>query len=88
MAYIVGIISDKEAETLKARGWDLEEAPEELRPVDHQIPEGYQCKMVFVDNGMFDIMSGPDWDTEEFVIESNITEAEVKENVTSLLQRK
>lgn len=63
MAYVIGILSRIELNTLKHRGWDLEEPPKELIPKD--IPKDYVCKMVFVDTSMFDVMSGPDWDTGE-----------------------
>ena len=66
MAYIVGILSPDEEATLTRRGWEVEAAPKDLVPEDERTPE--QCaryRMVWVDQSMFDIMSGPDWDTDE-----------------------
>jgi hypothetical protein len=66
MAYVVGLLSDEEEQTLKARGWELEPAPVELVPTDPPTfaPDDYKSrfKMVWVDASMFDVMSGPDWE--------------------------
>ena len=66
MAYVVGLLTEEEEQTLKTRGWELEPAPAELVPTDPPTlaPDDYKCrfKMVWVDAGMFDIMSGPDWE--------------------------
>ena len=69
MAYVVGLLTEEEEQTLKARGWELEPAPAELVPTDPPTfaPDDYKSrfKMVWVDATMFDIMNGPDWDKED-----------------------
>lgn len=60
MAYIVGLLNPKEEKELKRRGWTLEEAPKELIPED--TTPGMQMWMVWVDNNMFSVMDGPDWE--------------------------
>ncbi len=66
MAYIVGLLTEEEERTLKARGWDLEAAPRELNPHEPStsVADDYpsRFRMVWVDASMFEIMSGPDWD--------------------------
>lgn len=62
MAYIVGLLNVEEEAELVRRGWQVEKAP----PIDFdtggpsQSPE--RMRMVWVDQDMFNIMSGPDWD--------------------------
>lgn len=60
MAYIIGLLTPEEEKELEERGWELEEAPKELGP-EKDIP-GKVMKMVWVDSGMVDMMSGPDWE--------------------------
>lgn len=55
MAYIIGILSEQERAELKRRGWELEDAPEELTRGE----DPSQFAMVFVGTNMFDIMCGP-----------------------------
>ncbi len=62
MAFIVGLVSPEEEIELIARGWELEEAPEELRPTSDNYDKRMKCRMIFVDANLFDIMSGPDWE--------------------------
>ena len=62
MAYIVGILTATEEAELKRRGWEVEEAP----PIDfgtgtRSLPSK-PMRMVWVDQDMFKIMDGPDWD--------------------------
>lgn len=85
MAYVCGLLTREEKETLERRGWDIESGPIELLPdpehaqplaligpdsayfvVDNQI----WC-MVWVDSDMFQIMSGPDWKSEEILGSQN-----------------
>jgi len=63
MAYIVGLLTKDEADQLEARGWKLESPPAGLIPDDMPLEDRGRMKMVFVDASMFEIMSGPDWDT-------------------------
>ena len=69
MAYIVGYLTKEEADELERRGWELEPPPAELVCDDDYVDEremnGYRMRMVWVDNSMFDIMNGPDWDKGE-----------------------
>ena len=55
MAWIIGGVTPQEAEELKRRGWTIDN-PNTLGafPTDNVA--------VFVDNDMFKIMSGPDWE--------------------------
>lgn len=62
MAYIIGLLTKEEEEALKARGWEIETPPKELEP---DIPsDTSRLCMIWVDANMFDVMSGPDWDTK------------------------
>lgn len=62
MAYIVGFLSLQEEAELKRRGWTVEQAPN----VDFETGTPSHCphplRMVWVDQNMFTIMDGPDWD--------------------------
>jgi hypothetical protein len=61
MAYIIGYVTPGQEQELIRRGWELESPPEELIPdCDKEARKRY--KMVWVDNDMYSIMSGPDWD--------------------------
>jgi hypothetical protein len=64
MAYIIGLLTAAEAAELKRRGWELEPAPKEMVPAE-PLEEGDSIQMVYVDNDMFAVMSGPDWDKGE-----------------------
>jgi hypothetical protein len=72
MAYIIGLLTEAEVSTLRRRGWQPEPPPAELTPTsdeqatrDYGLTEKHQMWMVWADSGMFEIMSGPDWDTKE-----------------------
>jgi hypothetical protein len=62
MAYIIGLLSAEEEAELKRRGWTVEQAPN----VDFDTGESSNfprsMRMVWVDQDMFKIMDGPDWD--------------------------
>jgi hypothetical protein len=60
MAFIIGWVSEREAEELKKRGWGLEEPPEELKHCNNS-PE-FRYVMVYVNTDLFQIMNGPDWE--------------------------
>lgn len=65
MAYIIGALSEEEEATLVKRGWEVEDPPQELVPAPEPGEEPMRIRMVWVDASMIDIMSGPDWDTDE-----------------------
>lgn len=60
MAYIIGLCSQEEIKELERRGWEIEQAPKSLTP--RHISMGNKMVMVWVDNDMIEIMSGPDWE--------------------------
>ena len=67
MAYLLGIVTSEEAAALKERGWAPQEfdseAIEEL--VAAQVQTGgtsQRLVMVYVNNDLLSIMSGPDWE--------------------------
>lgn len=70
MAFIVGYATDEEIEKLKARGWKIEPAKKYGLVGDWpnslvaDPPDGHQAIAVFVDNSLFAIMSGPDWEQD------------------------
>jgi hypothetical protein len=62
MAYIIGLLSDQEEAELKRRGWTVEQAPNV--DFDTGMTSNFpgSMRMVWVDQDMFKIMDGPDWD--------------------------
>lgn len=66
MAYIVGILTENEIAVLESRGWEMEDPPPSLMPHIDEGEEPVRMKMVFVDNDMFSIMSGPEWDKTNY----------------------
>jgi len=66
MAYIIGQASKEEIEELERRGWDIEEPPPgyTTEDVSENIGESLDDRMImiFVDQDLFKIMSGPDWE--------------------------
>lgn len=64
MAYLIGILSPKEAKELERRGWKLEEPPSVMVPEDYQKlrENGFLFAMIWVDQTLFKAMDGPDWD--------------------------
>ena len=57
MAWIVGRVTEMELTRLREIGWKDEEPPN-----DSEFPEGESLRAFFVDNDVFSIMTGPDWD--------------------------
>jgi len=63
MAWITGLVSDEELDTLRKLGWEDTDPPaemlseDELRGVAH-----VQTRAFFVDNDLYAIMTGPDWE--------------------------
>ena len=61
MAYIIGFLSAEEQTELERRGWEVEDAPRV--DYDNNVTSASEAmKMVWVDQDMFKIMDGPDWD--------------------------
>lgn len=61
MAYICGLATKEERIELERRGWKIEACPMDLIPDDATVLEFEDYIMVWVDNSLFSIMSGPDW---------------------------
>jgi hypothetical protein len=62
MAYIIGLLTAAEQKELERRGWEVEDAPR----VDYDSNGSrLSMKMVWVDQDMFKVMDGPDWDKGE-----------------------
>lgn len=86
MAYLLGLVTPEEAEVLRRRGWRLETSEEMVKEIlDTAIecrerqgevlgPSMRRLREslvgVFVDNDLYNIMSGPDWDKSEELRES------------------
>lgn len=62
MAYIIGLLKPEEKAELERRGWEVEPAPKGIKTPTSALRDGLEYGMVFVDNGMLQIMSGSDWD--------------------------
>jgi len=62
LAYIIGYLTPEQEQELLRRGWEIEEAPGQLVPFNCDREARKRYKMVWVDNDMPSIMSGPDWD--------------------------
>jgi len=66
MAYIIGQATNEEIAELERRGWDIEEPPPGYTTEDVSVNIGEPLRekmiMVFVDQDLFKIMSGPDWE--------------------------
>jgi hypothetical protein len=62
MAYIIGLLSDQEEAELKRRGWTVEQAPKVDFDTGMASNLPASMRMVWVDQDMFKIMDGPDWD--------------------------
>lgn len=60
MAYIIGAANEEEIKELVIRGWTIGEPPPELRYIPGN--SGDKMIMIYVDNDLFKIMSGPDWE--------------------------
>lgn len=59
MAWIYGVTTPGQAEELKRRGWKFEDPRSIGLPADAG-DDGF--KLVFVDNSLFNIMSGADYE--------------------------
>ena len=63
MAWLIGQTTAAERRELERRGWKLEDPPDGL--LGEEETDDNRTVAVFVDNDLFKIMSGPDWDTGE-----------------------
>lgn len=75
MAYLVGYVTQAEKEELERRGWEVEDAKDYnlIGPpgpgcllsgeyaAAHEA-DGSEAVVIFVDNDLFSIMDGPDWE--------------------------
>ena len=63
MAWIIGLVSDEELQNLKAIGWEDEDPPEEMLSEDELggVADA-QTRAFFVDNSVYGIMTGYDWE--------------------------
>ncbi len=65
MPYLIGTVTKEEKAELIRRGWDMEAPPGDF--VTSGEIDGTATRetvMVWVDQDLFVIMSGPEWDTE------------------------
>lgn len=60
MAWIVGSVSAEERKELERRGWRLDQPHVVFENEPGSWPD--DCVAVYVDNDVFQIMNGPDWD--------------------------
>ena len=56
MAYIVGLLENKEMKKLEHDGWELEQCPAELIPDNMPLKDRGRMKMIWVDGSMFECM--------------------------------
>jgi len=60
MAWITGLVAEKELDFLRRIGWKDEDPPESL--TEEQIDNsGLVTRSFFVDSDVFEIMTGPGW---------------------------
>jgi len=66
MAYIIGLAGEDQIKELERRGWEVEDAPKEFTDSQGALPKNMfeDCRyiMIFVDNDLFSVMDGPDWE--------------------------
>ena len=74
MAYVSGLVTLAQRDELVRRGWEVEATPSELQPPE--VAEGSIMVTFWVDSVLFDIMSGPDWDTSHGAANENLFGAE------------
>ncbi len=68
MAYLIGLANKEEIQELEKRGWEIEDAPKEFTKSQGELSEAIyeeEYIMVWVDNSLFNIMNGPDWEKGE-----------------------
>lgn len=64
MAWIIGSVSKEELTKLQEMGWKDEDPPTEYKINEN---DGNICRAFYVDNDVFKIMTGPDWDTTKII---------------------
>jgi hypothetical protein len=67
MAYLIGIVTDEEAAQLQRRGWSLKDLDQDCLDEVSALREDTnntsdRLVMVYVDNNLFKVMDGPDWE--------------------------
>lgn len=63
MAWIIGLVSDEELNTLRKLGWEDADPPAEMLSEDElRGVADAQTRAFFVDNDLYAIMTGPDWE--------------------------
>lgn len=62
MEFLMGAVTQEELQELRRRGWEDEDPPPGY---GHDGEDGEVFRLFFVDNDLFKIMSGPDWDLGE-----------------------
>jgi hypothetical protein len=66
MAWIIGYVSQEQADELRARGWDVEDAEQYGLIGRLLLPPGPQISdvaiAVWVDTDVMQVFDGPDWD--------------------------
>lgn len=60
MAWIIGLVTDTELKSLREIGW-IDSDPPEVMKSDY-TGDGMSVRMFFVDNDVYSIMTGPDWE--------------------------
>lgn len=80
MAYVLGRVRLHELVALVQRGWEPENVPDEMTGAapapDEEEPEDASLiwVMFWVDNDLFDMMSGDDWETESSMSDEEAVE--------------
>jgi hypothetical protein len=64
MAWIIGIVTDEECKRLQEIGWEDCDPPKEMLSEDELRGtfKDSKTRAFFVDNDVFSIMTGPDWE--------------------------
>lgn len=73
MTWLIGLVNEGELELLRGRGWEVTEPPAEAAEALFGTREEdslYRLVSCYVDNDLFNIMSGPDWSTEPDYVHS------------------
>jgi len=64
MAWIIGDMTAEEKEALASAGWNTKDTVPEFQSPELE-PEELPTQEIYVDNDMFDIMTGADWEHVE-----------------------
>ena len=60
MAWIVGLVTEQELESLREIGWEDEDPPQDLVS-EEDGTSGMRTRAFYVDSNVFQVMTGPDW---------------------------